>query len=150
MTRRRRRVRRGPASAPAVGALAGLVTAIAVFLPWYAANLSSVFTPHTSSGWEATSAAKWVLAMGLVAAIGFALLVLDASGAYPLDSGIARSLGWLALGASIAATALVGWRLISLPGPAPEFLSRETGLFLAMAAALAGVVAGVSQLATRG
>lgn len=147
--RRRRSPLRGPASAPALGAIAGLAMAVAVFLPWYTANISSVFVGHGTSGWHATTVAKAVLALAIVAVLASALLTLDARGALPLDAGVARLLGWLLLGASAVAAVLIGYRLIALPGPAPEFLSRETGLFLAMAAAVAGVIAGVSQLAAR-
>jgi hypothetical protein len=149
VTRRRRNPLRGPASAPAVGTLAGLALAVAVFMPWYAVNISSVFVERGTSGWNATTVAKAVLVLAIVAIIASAALTLDARGAVPLDAGLARLLGWLLLGASAVAAVLVGYRLIALPGPAPEFLSRETGLFLAMAAAVAGVVAGVSQLAAR-
>jgi hypothetical protein len=149
MPPRRRSRLRGPTSAPAVGAVAGLALAVAVFLPWYTADISSVFVGHGASGWSATTVAKAVLAMAIVALLASAVLTLDARGALPLDAGVARLLGWLLLGASAVAAVLVGYRLVALPGPAPEFLSRETGLFLAMAAAVAGVVAGVSQLAAR-
>ena len=147
--RRRRSPLRGPASAPALGALAGLAMAVAVFLPWYSADISSVFVDHDSTGWDATVVAKAVLVLGIVALLASVALTLDARGLVPLDSGLARALGWLLLGASALAALLVGYRLVALPGPAPQFLSRQGGLFLAMGAAVAGVVAGVSQLAAR-
>jgi hypothetical protein len=149
VSRRRRGGLRGPAVASTLGLLAGVLMAVAVFLPWYQADISGVFTVEGTSGWDATSVAKWVLALGILAACASALLTLDARGALPLDAGLARSLAWVLLLASAAAAVLVGYRLVALPGPAPDFLSREIGLFLAMAATVAGTLAGLSQVAAR-
>jgi hypothetical protein len=147
--RGRRRAVANPAAGPALGTLCGVVLAIAVFLPWYSADIGTVFTAGGSTGWESTAIAKWALALGVVAAAASALLALDAGGAMPLDAPIARALGWLVLAVFALAAVLVGYRLIALPGPVPEFLSREIGVFLAMAAALGGVLCGVQQVAAR-
>jgi len=149
MRRRRRGPLASPASAPTLGVAAGVAMCVAVFLPWYQANIGRVFQAHESTGWEATGVAKAVLALGIVAAAASLALALDAQGLVPLDAGLARGLGWTLLLASAAAAVLVGYRLIVLPGDNPDLLSREIGLFLAMAAALVGTVAGVSQLAAR-
>ena len=63
------------------------------------------------------------------------------------------ALKWLLVIAGIglfgSAGALVAYRMLVLPEPA-EFLSRQFGLWVGLAAAAAGIVAGIGQLATRG
>ena len=120
----------------------------AVFLPWYATNLGTPFTPASTSGWDATAAAKAVVPLGAVIVLASVALALDARGALPLDAGLATALRWVALAAAIACLGLVGYRLLRLPEPA-AFLSREGGLYLAAVGAVAAVLAGLAQVGAR-
>jgi hypothetical protein len=132
-----------------LGVLAGAGMVVAVFLPWYAANIGATFSPESNSGWEATGIAKPVLVLGLMVALASLLLAADVRGVLPLDAGLAAVLGVVVLVGSLAAGLLIGYRMLVLPEPA-EFLSRQIGLWAGLAAAAVGVVAGIGQLATRG
>ena len=138
-----------PAAAPALGVVAGAGMVVAVFLPWYSADIGATFSSESNSGWDATAIAKPVLVLGLVVAIASLLLAADVRSVLPLDAEVARVLGALVLGCSLAAGGLIGYRMLVLPEPA-EFLSRQIGLWAGLAAAAAGIVAGIGQLATRG
>jgi hypothetical protein len=146
-------VRRGllttPEAPPVLGVLAGAGMVVAVFLPWYAANIGATFSAESNSGWEATGIAKPVLVLGLTVALASLLLAADVRGVLPLDAGLATVLGVVVLVGSLAAGLLVGYRMLVLPEPA-EFLSRQIGLWAGLAAAVVGIVAGIGQLATRG
>ncbi|MEW6583697.1 MAG: hypothetical protein AB1416_13155 [Actinomycetota bacterium] len=138
-----------PAAAPTLGVLAGAGMVVAVFLPWYAANIGATFTAGTSSGWDATALARVVLGLGVVVALASLLLAADARGVLALDALVASALSVLLLAGSLVAAALVAYRMLVLPEPA-EFLSRQIGLWAAVAACAAGAVAGIGQLSTRG
>jgi len=146
---RRRTLLRDPAAGPVVGVLGGVGLVIAVFLPWYAANLAGPVENGSASGWESTAVAKLVLAMGVIVALSALLLAADARGVMPLDAGVANALGAALLACSVIAGALVLYRLLVLPDPA-EFLQRQVGLWAAIGASALGFVAGVSRLAARG
>lgn len=145
----RRAITTSPAAPPVLGVLAGIGLVVSVFLPWYAANIGATFSSGSNSGWDATGIAKPVLILGLMVAVSSLLLAADVRGVLPLDSGVAGALGMVLLAGSVAAGALVAYRMIVLPEPA-EFLSRQIGLWTGLAAAIAGTIAGVAQLATRG
>lgn len=145
----RRGLLRSPAAGPALGVLAGVGLVVAVFLPWYALTVGEPFSQESASGWNATSVAKMVLGLGIVVTLASLLLAADARGVLPLDAGVAAALGALLLAGSVVAGALVAYRLLVLPEPA-DFLQRQIGLWTGTAAAAAGSIAGLSQLAARG
>jgi hypothetical protein len=138
-----------PARASAVGIASGAALVAAVFLPWYEGNLGSPTVPGARSGWESTTVAKGVFVLAVVALIAALLIAADVADVLPLERRTAESLAWLLVASSIVAGILVGYRLARPPGPA-EFLSRDIGLFLGVAAAVGGAVAGLAQLARRG
>jgi hypothetical protein len=129
--------------------LCGIGIVVATFLPWYATNLGPPFSPTSASGWEATGLARAAAALGLVAAIAAAAAALDERGAVRLEARMAEAVSWIVVGACGIAAVLVGYRLLWPPEPA-EFLSRQIGIYIAMVAALGGVMAGLGLLATRG
>ncbi len=135
----------GPAIA---GVVSGLVLVVAVFLPWYAANLGEPASAGSASGWSATAAAKGALALAVVWTLASALLLADDLDRYRVDPRTAEALGWLVTGCAVAATALVGYRLLRPPDPA-DFLTRDFGLFISLAAAVAGIPAGLAQASRR-
>lgn len=133
---------------PAVIALASLVLVISVFLPWYTADVAPPFAPEASSGWDASMLARAAFATGVLCLIASGLLWLDVRGYIPLDTDLARAFAWGCLALSVAATALVAWRLVRPPGPA-EFLARDVGLFIAQAAAIVALVASIGAVRPR-
>lgn len=139
---RRRRSADGPAY---LGVVAGIALAAAVFLPWYRTNLGSEFTPDSVTGWEATGMARAVLALAVVAAAASAALALEAQRRLRVHRGLVAVLGWTVVVACSAAAVLVAVRLARPVEPA-EFFSRQLGLYLAAAAALAGIAAGAVHL----
>jgi hypothetical protein len=138
----------GGSGAPAVGAIAGLVLAVAVFLPWYATNLGPPFSATSASGWDSTNLARVAMVMGVVLFAAAAANLLDERGIIVLDPLSSDALAWVVVGAATIALAAVGFRLLVLPDPA-EFLSRQIGLYLAAAAAIAGILSGLGQVAAR-
>lgn len=138
----------GRSGASAVGVLAGLALCIAVFLPWYATNLGPPFSATSATGWDATNMARIAFVMGLLVTAAAAAAMLDERGMLQLDERHLDALAWVLVGASAIALVAVGYRLLVLPDPA-EFLSRQIGLYIAMAAAVAGVLSGLGQVATR-
>ncbi len=131
-----------------MGVVAGLVMAVAVFLPWYATNLGPPFSAISVSGWESTNVARVVLLMGVVLAAASAAAALDERRVIALDPGQADALAWIAVAAAGIALVLVGFRILVMPDPA-EFLSRQIGIFLAAAAAIGGILSGLAQAAVR-
>ncbi len=49
---------------------------------------------------------------------------------------------------AVLAAVAVGYRLLIMPEPA-EFLSRQIGIYVAAAAAVGGILAGLAAIATR-
>jgi Na+/H+ antiporter NhaA len=133
---------------PAIIAVASLILAISVFLPWYTADVAPPFTPEATSGWDATMLARITFAMGIITLLSSALIWLDLRGFLPVDADIVRALAWTCLVLTIGATALVAWRLVRPPGPA-EFLARDVGLFIAQAAAIVALVASIGAVRPR-
>lgn len=138
----------GRSGAPAVGAISGLVLIVAVFLPWYAVNLGPPFSATSASGWHSTDLARIAALMGLVLFGAAAAALLDERGVVSLERRHGDLLGWIAMGAGAIALVVVGYRLIWMPSPA-EFLSRQIGIYLAILAAVGGVLSGLGQVATR-
>lgn len=143
-----RALRRRPRdAAPAVAALGGLAVVIGVLLPWYTSNLAEPFTPETTTGWEATRLAQIALALGAVVVLSAATsIVVRRSGV--LDPSVEAGLGWIMLVASIGAALLISYRLVWLPPP-EEFLSRQAGIYVALAGAVLAAVASVGEIASR-
>lgn len=133
---------------PAIIAVASLILAISVFLPWYTADVAPPFTPEATSGWDATMLARITFAMGIITLLASALIWLDLRGFLPIDADIVRALAWTCVVLTIGATALVAWRLVRPPGPA-EFLARDVGLFIAQAAAIVALVASIGAVRPR-
>jgi hypothetical protein len=140
--------RPAPGSAPYVGAVSGVVLMVAVFLPWYATNLGPPFASSSASGWEATGLARAALGLAVVLTVAAAALALEARGGLALTYRQADALSWAVLGAAAVAGVLVGIRLVAVPEPA-ELLSRQIGLYLAMAGAVGGVLSGLALLSSR-
>ena len=122
--------------------------ALAVFLPWYAANLGPPASSGTASGWDATAVAKGALALGVIWMLASGLLLADHLDVYRVDPRTAEALGWLVAGCAMLSGALVAYRLFRPPEPA-DFLSRDIGLFIGLVAAAFGVSAGLAQASRR-
>jgi hypothetical protein len=146
--RRRSRLLAIPAGPAVAGIASAALMLAAVFLPWYAANLGPPASSGTASGWDATAIAKGVLGLGVIWLLLSALLLADHLDAYRIDPRTAETLGWLIAGCALLAGVLVAYRLLRPPEPA-DFLSRDIGLFLGLAAAAVGVAAGLAQASRR-
>jgi hypothetical protein len=134
---------------PGTIAVASLILAISVFLPWYTADVAPPFAPEASSGWDASLFARTAFAAAVLMFIASGLTWLDIRGFLPLDTDLVRAFGWACLALAIVATAAVAWRLVRPPGPA-EFLARDVGLFIAQAAAIVALVASIGAVRPRG
>ena len=86
--------------------------------------------------------------MGVVLAASAGAAVLDERRVITLDGRTLDLLAWVVVGASAVALLAVGYRLLVMPDPA-EFLSRQVGLYLAVAAAVGGILSGLGQVAIR-
>ena len=137
-----------PAGPAVAGIVSGVLLAVAVFLPWYAANLGEPASAESASGWTATAVAKGALVLAIVWTLASALLLADYLDAHRIDSRTAEALGWLVTGSALAAGGLVAYRLLQPPEPA-DFLTRDFGLFISLAAAAVGVAAGVAHASRR-
>jgi hypothetical protein len=135
------------AGAPYLGMLSGVAIVIAAFLPWYVTNVAPPFADDSLSGWEASSLAKAAVPLGALVAVAAAAMLLDVRGALRLDPRAQDALAWIVIAASAVAAVLIGYRLLVLPDPV-EFFSRQVGLYIAMAAAVAGVLSGLALAAT--
>lgn len=139
---------RGAGALPVYAAfVAGVLLAGSVFLPWYSVNIAPPFEAGTLSGWDATAFARIAMVLGVVIALAAAALLLSDRGLVQLDAPVRLALAWVVVVAAVAAAALVGFRLVVLPDPA-ELLSRNVGLYLAMAAAVVAALGGLGRIAT--
>lgn len=141
--------RRPPKARPvlptAVTAVAAVLTAVGAFLPWYAPDTAPPLTPNSVSGWDATFAAKLLVVAALAAALAAGVLLLDAVQRMALDATGVRALAVVsAVGMGVAAVLAV-LRTARLPEPA-DLLSRQIGLYVALAAAAVGLAAALVQL----
>lgn len=130
------------------GLAAGAVLVASVFLPWYALNIAPPFSAGTASGWSATVFAKIAMALGVVTALASAAQLADEHGFIALEHTQRIALAWAAMAAALPAAGLVAFRLVVLPDPA-DLLSRQIGIYVAMAAAVAAVLAALGQIATQ-
>ncbi len=127
---------------------AGVVLAVAVFLPWYALNIAPPFSAGSASGWRWTVFAQIAMGLGVITAGASAAQVLDARGVLSLQRSQRVALAWTAMVCAVIAAVLVGFRLVVMPDPA-DLLSRQIGIYLAMAAAVVAVLAALGQIATQ-
>ena len=137
----------GRAGTPLVGVISGVVLVVSVFLPWYATNLGPPFSATSASGWESTDIARIVLLAGVVLAAASVLLLLEEQRVLRLER-VGDALVWVVLVVAVLAAVAVGFRLLIMPEPA-EFLSRQIGIYVAAAAAVGGILAGLAAIATR-
>lgn len=137
----------GRAGTPLVGVISGIVLVVSVFLPWYATNLGPPFSATSASGWESTDIARIVLLAGVVLAAASVLLLLEEQRVLRLER-VGDTLVWVVLVVAVLAAVAVGYRLLMMPEPA-EFLSRQIGIYVAAAAAVGGILAGLAAIATR-
>lgn len=128
-----------------MGAACGVVLAVAVFLPWYTTNLGPPFATGSASGWSATAFAKAALALGVLAAVCGVALSLEVLGRVRLAPEVGLALGGVLFVACALALGLVGYRAIAQPEPS-GFLDLAIGIWLAVGAALGGMVAAVGHL----
>ena len=126
-----------------LGLVSGVLLAFAVFAPWYRADLGGVFTPDSSSGWDATLLARIVLVLAVAIALASAALAADQRGQLDLRLDTADRLAWLVLVAAVLAVLLVAFRLVLPPEPR-EFFTRDWGLFLALAAGAGAAISGTT------
>lgn len=113
----------------AAALLAGLVVASSV-IPWYARQIGPVDAAPSIAGLDAGSFALIAIALASFVIVASAALALDAAGAFVIEPPIALVLTWAALGAALAATALVTYKLLFIPEPS-QFFTRDIGLWLA-------------------
>jgi hypothetical protein len=123
--------------------VSGAVLMASVFAPWYRADLGGVFTPDSTSGWDATVIARIVLVLAVVITAGGALLTADQRNVLELRLDTADRLAWVVLGAAVIAVGLVLYRL-ALPPEPREFFARDWGIFLALAGSAGAVLSGIS------
>ncbi len=118
-----------------------------VFLPWFRTNLGAPSEPGRMSGWAASSVGRGALFVAILWLLAATLALVEQISPGRIDRTTANLLGWLVMLCATVCTLLVGLRLVRPPYPA-EFLSRDYGIFLAIAAAVIGVGAGLAM--TRG
>jgi hypothetical protein len=142
--RRRAKLLATPAG-PALGGIAsGVLMIVAVFLPWFASNLGAPTSSGSVSGWSSTSVAKGVLVLAVLWMLASGLLLADEFDVFRVDSRTAEALGWFVTGCAFLAGALVMFRLLRPPEPA-DFLTRDFGLFIAIVAAVGGIMSGIAR-----
>jgi hypothetical protein len=141
--RRVRRPRLREGAPEVVGTVSGLLLAVSVFAPWYRPELGEVFTPETASGWDATVVARIVLVLALALTASCGALVLADRGSIRLSLDASDLAVWVALGSAILAAVLVLFRMLVVPEPS-ELLSRDWGLFLALAASAGGLISAIA------
>jgi hypothetical protein len=110
-------------------------------------NIAPPFEADTLSGWDATAFARVAMIMGVIIALAAAALLLTDRGVLQLEAPVRLALAWVVVVAAVVAVALVGFRLLVIPDPA-DLLSRQAGLYLAMAAAIVAALGGLGRLAT--
>ena len=124
---------------------ASLVVCLAAFAPWYTTQVAEVFSQGSVSGWNATLVAKIAVAAAAVALLGSLAITADARHLIDLAPELLRAIVIAcAVGCTVAALA-VAYRTMWIPEPT-EFLTRDLGLFLALAASLVAFGASVVQV----
>jgi hypothetical protein len=121
-----------------LGLLAGVVLAVSAFTGWYTGEGDSEGVTISVLGWDTGTIGKLVLAVGIAVVV---VLVLRELGIRP-PAVLPESLIMIVLGAF--ATILVLIRVISIPDDF-FFAGRGVGIWIALAAALGVLVAGLLQ-----
>jgi hypothetical protein len=121
-----------------VGILAGVVLAVSAFTGWYTGEGDGEGVTISVLGWDTGTIGKLVLAVGIAVVV---VLVLRELGIRP-PAVLPESLILIVLGAF--ATILVLIRVISIPDDF-FFAGRGVGIWIALAAALGVLVAGLLQ-----
>ncbi len=129
----------------AVTVVAAIVVVAAAFLPWYAPDIAPPLAANSVSGWNATFAAKLMVVGAVVAAIAAGVLLLDSVQRMALDHTGVRALAIVGAMGMALATIMTVFRTLRIPEPA-DLLSRQIGLYVALAAAAIGVSAALVQL----
>lgn len=124
---------------------ASLVAVLAAFMPWYAPDLGPPLSPDSVSGWDATVAAKILVAASLACALAGLVLVLDARDLIALDAGGTAALAVAAAVAAGCGVVAVAYRTVRIPEPA-ALLARELGLYLALGMAVVALVAALVEV----
>lgn len=137
-----------PVSGAQIAGAAGGVLFIALFLPWYSAEVSvgQLSQSASASAWEALSLVDIVLFLAALVAMGVALGYATGS----LGPELGRPAALAVVGAGGLAVLLVLFRLVDIPaGDASgvEF-GRKIGGFVALVAALGIAGGGAKQLGT--
>ncbi len=128
-----------------VTAAASFVVCLAVFAPWYTTQVAEIFSQGSVSGWNATLAAKIAAFAAAIATLGSLAIIGDARGLVALTPELVRGLVIAcALGCGVCALS-VAFRTVWIPEPA-EFLTRDLGLFVALAASLIALGASAVQV----
>ncbi len=134
----------GAAELPALFAVLFAVLAIvAVFLPWYRPNLGGPLELDAATGWNATSIGKATAGIAVLWLGAAALSLVEQVSPGRLDRATLHLMGWLVTICALICTALATYRLLRPPPPA-DFLTRDYGLFITIAACVAGVGAGLA------
>lgn len=121
-----------------LGLLAGVVLAVSAFTGWYTGEGEGQGVTISVLGWDTGTIGKLVLAIGLAVVL---VLVLRELGIRP-PAAMPESLITIVLGS--LATILVLVRIISIPDDF-FFASRGVGIWIALAAAIGVLVAGLLQ-----
>lgn len=142
-----KRVRRpaliGASEIPALAAVGlAILVVVSVFLPWYRPNLGRDFQLDPASGWTATSIGKATLAVAALWLIAAALSLVEQISPGHIDRSTLHLLGWFVTICGVICSVMTTYRLLRPPPPA-DFLTRDVGLFIAVAASIAGIAAGL-------
>mgnify|MGYP001183648218 CR=1 FL=1 len=134
----------GVSELPALSAVVFAIAAIvAVFLPWYLPNLAGPLELDPASGWSATSLGKGTLVVAVIWLVAAGLSLMEQVSPGRLDRSTLNLMGWLVTGCALLCTLMTVYRFLRPPPPA-DFLTRDYGLFIAIAASVAGVGAGLA------
>jgi hypothetical protein len=130
---------------PTVTAAASFVVVLAVFAPWYTTQVGEAFVQGSASGWTATLVARIAAVAAAIAMLICVAIVADARDVVAVSEDLVRMLVIACTVCCATAATLVAYRTIFIPEPT-EFLTRDLGLFVAMAASLVALGAAVVQL----
>jgi hypothetical protein len=128
-----------------VTAGASFVVCVAAFAPWYTTQVAEIFAQGSVSGWNATLAAKIAVFAAVIATFGALAIAADTRALIALSPELARGIVIACAVGCLAAAASVVFRALWIPEPS-EFLTRDLGLFVALAASLIALGASVVQV----
>jgi hypothetical protein len=128
-----------------VTAAASVVVCLAAFAPWYTTQVSEIFSQGSVSGWNATLAAKIAFFVAVLSTLSSLAIVADARDLITLSDELVRGLVIGCAAACAVAVAAVAYRTVRIPEPT-EFLTRDLGIFVALAASLIALGASLVQV----